>query len=170
MQAQLYFYDDRTAEDYSSGTSFNVVDLIYSNNREFFDWLGTSGEPNRSALMQTIGAENGVMTPEQSKAAELVKKGLRACRIARAGDGKLTEGDIRAWDRLVLHHIIPWNERQIVAVEKECEKENGNKEIYKLLAENLRTKVDWINRTHADFMMSFETVLSTFNDPIRRFR
>jgi hypothetical protein len=78
MQMQTYFVDDPTALDWEASTSFRVIDDIRTSNRSFFDLWAESGHP-----------------------------GIRAARLSRAGDAKMTAADIRAWDDLVLNELIP---------------------------------------------------------------
>ncbi len=118
MQARVYFVDDTSAPDYTPGTSFKAIDLIYTSSIGFFERLQPQGTLDRASVRKMIGITDEE-APAQANELEDVLTGLRACRVARVGDAKLSEEDILAWDHLVRSYIIPWNRSQITALEAE---------------------------------------------------
>ncbi|MCS4089466.1 hypothetical protein [Rhizobium sp. BK176] len=127
MQMQTYFYDDSKALDWEPSTSFKVIDAIRASNRGFFDEWDTSGHP-----------------------------GMKAARLARAPDAKMTTSDIRAWDDLVVKELIPSVDREIDGLKSEAERLGvDGSPIYEHAVGLQNERKAWIARSHERFMEAY---------------
>lgn len=127
MQMQTYFYDDQKALDWEPSTSLKVIDFIRTSNRSFFDAWAESGHP-----------------------------GMKAARLSRASDAKMTTDDIRSWDDLVVNELIPSVDREINGLKTEAEKLGVvGSPVYARAIGLQKDRKAWIARTHERFMEAY---------------
>lgn len=124
MQMQTYFFDDPKSPDWEPTTSFRVIDDIRTSNQGFFEAIADSGHP-----------------------------GLKAAKLSRTGDAKMTAADISAWDDLVFRELLPSVDREIEALEKEGKRLGVlDDPHYKHAIALQRERKQWIRRVHVAFM------------------
>lgn len=133
MQMQTYFYDDPKSPDWEPSSSFRVIDDIRTSNQGFFEAMAESGHP-----------------------------GLRAAKLSKAGDAKMTSADLSAWDDLVVNELLPSVDREIETLEEEGKRlgvlgEPHYKHAIALQAE----RKQWIGRVHATFIEAYRPHLTS---------
>ena len=153
MQMQTFFVSDPKKLDWERCTSFKVIEDIYTSNRGFFDRIADMLEASFPS-----DRNNATMSLEEL---EDIRLGMRAAKISRTGDAKITPDEIAAWDRLVTERLLPSVGEEIEALATEAER-LGMKEspVYAHAVGLQRDRARWIAEQHERFRSCFEIRLA----------
>jgi hypothetical protein len=130
MQSMTMFYCDPRANDFDRATSLLVIEDITQYNRNFFETEAPEGHP-----------------------------GLKAVRLARAPDGKLSCDDIVAWDDLVVRHLLPAFDQEEAQLLAAFDPDDPQKDLYQQAIEMCRERKATVVRLHQTFMMAYRPFL-----------